>query len=302
MNTGTLIDPSFADTQIMSRLDPLQFDAGEFGQSFSRRPFRISHSLCDNPLFELPRLLELAGQLPENHIEYNAGKLPLTVDQSLTPANGLSVEETVRRIEECESWMVIKWVHHDPAYAELLDACLRQIRPLTEQITPGMRQPQAYIFLTSPGSVTPYHIDPEHNFLLQIRGSKKVHMFDGSDSRVLSDRDFERFYSEKTRNLEFREEFRDHGWEFNLQSGQGLHFPVTFPHYVENGPEVSVSFSITFRTPDLERRRMVYQCNHRLRRMGLKPGGWGRSALADQLKYQAVRVTSKLGRMLGRGD
>ena len=94
---------------------------------------------------------QVAKDLPENHIEYNAGALPLTVEQALTPRNGLSAEETIRRIETCKSWMVLKWVHHDPEYNELLQSCLDQIRPLTEAIAPGMRFAQAYIFLTSPG-------------------------------------------------------------------------------------------------------------------------------------------------------
>lgn len=300
--TEALPGDPMADTAILHGGELLRYDETEFRTNFSRQPFCIEHTLCDHPLFELPRLLELARSLPENHIEYNAGQLPLTVDQSLTPVNGLSVEETVRRIAECESWMVIKWVHHDPAYAELLDSCLNQIRPLTEDITPGMRQPQAYIFLTSPGSVTPYHIDPEHNFLLQIRGSKRVRQFDGNNPKVLSEQDFERFYGEQVRNLEFDESLLEHSWDFDLQPGLGLHFPVTFPHYVENGPDVSVSFSITFRTPDLAHRRMVYQFNHRLRRLGLKPRARGQSPAIDRLKYQCVRAASRLSRMLHRGD
>jgi hypothetical protein len=47
---------------------------------------------------------------------------------------------------------------------------------------------------------------------------------------------------------------------------------------------------------------MVYQFNRRLRRLGLAPRGYGRSTPADQLKYQTVRVTSKPGRMLHRGE
>ena len=31
---------------------------------------------------------------------------------------------------------------------------------------------EAFIFISSPNTVTPYHMDPEYNFLLQIRGTK----------------------------------------------------------------------------------------------------------------------------------
>src|SRR4051794_13037647 len=88
----------------------LEIDAAEFRDCFDRRPFLIRHRLCDHPLFALPRLLELARALPEANVEYNAGQLPINCDPQLTPRNGLTIEETVRRIAECKSWMVLKYV------------------------------------------------------------------------------------------------------------------------------------------------------------------------------------------------
>lgn len=272
----------------------LELDAAEFAQHFNRRPFVIGHRLREHPLFDLDRLVRLAQTLPETHIEYNAGNLPVNQDQALTPRNGLSPQETVRRIRDCQSWMVLKWVETDPEYRALLEECLEEVRPHTEPIAPGMRSPQAFVFVTSPGSVTPYHMDPEHNFLLQIRGSKRVRLFDGRDPSILSIEELETFYARQIRNMTLRDENHDRCWTFDLQPGQGLHFPVTFPHWVQNGPEVSISFSITFRTPDLDRRRMVHQFNHRLRQWGVHPVPYGRSAVADAAKYQAVRAWTRL--------
>ena len=157
-----------------------------------------------------------------------------------------------------------------------------------------MSQPQGFIFLTSPGSVTPYHIDPEHNFLLQVRGSKTIRMFDGADPTILSHEELERFYGAKQRNMTLRDENRDRCWVFNLDPGLGLHFPVTFPHWVQNGDDVSISFSITFRTPDLDRRRAVYSFNHQARKLGLKPTPYGCRPKLDNCKYQAMRVLGKM--------
>lgn len=272
----------------------LDIDPVEFARSFDRRPFLIEHRLCDHPLFDLERLLQLAKDLPESHIEYNAGTLPVNQDQSRTPRNGLSPEETVQRIRECKSWMVLKWVETDPDYQALLEECLGEVRPHSEPIAPGMRQPQAFIFLTSPGSVTPYHIDPEHNFLLQVRGSKIVRQFDGSDPTILTHQELEEFYALRKRNMVLKDENRERCWTFDLQPGQGLHFPVTYPHWVQNGDDVSISFSITFRTPDLDRRRATYQFNHGLRQWGMTPTPYGRSTNLDEAKYQVVRAWNKV--------
>jgi hypothetical protein len=78
----------------------------------------------------------------------------------------------------------------------------------------------------------------------------------------------------------------------------GLHFPFTFPHWVQNGPSVSISFSITFRTPDLERRAMVYNVNAWLRRWGLRPTPPGQSRWRDALKHIALRMGRRTRRLL----
>lgn len=271
------------------------FDSHEFATCFNQRPFKVAHQLASHPLFELDRLLELARKLPEDLIEYNAGNLPINQDPDKTPRNGLSVTETIERIQTCKSWMVLKQVEHDPAYREVLEACLTEVRPFSEAIAPGMRNAQAFIFITSPGSITPYHIDPEHNFLLQVRGSKVIHLFDGRNRELLSDLNLERFYGGRVRNMTLPDQFKDSSWVNEITPGEGLHFPVTYPHYVQNGPEVSISFSITFRTPDLDRRQAVYAMNSRLRQWGLKPTSPGKHKSVDSLKYFVARVLRKLG-------
>ncbi|HWL08069.1 MAG TPA: cupin domain-containing protein [Planctomicrobium sp.] len=279
----------------------LQIHPVEFEENFSRQPFLIGHDLCRHPLFQIDRLLQLSQRLPESCIEYNAGNIPVSIDHTLTPRNGLTPDETIRRIAECKSWLVLKYVERDPEYAQLLEACLKEIRPYSEPITPGMTQPQAFIFITSPGSVTPYHIDPEHNFLLQIQGTKEVSMLNGNDRTIVTDVDLENFYSDRGRNLNMKPEFEESGWKFQLQPGQGLHFPVTFPHWVRNGEEVSISFSITFRTPDLDRRRALYQANADIRAKGQTPLPIGQNRLRDNFIYFQRRLRRKLNSLFGRG-
>ncbi len=287
-----------AKPQVPSTL--LKFSPVEFEQKFSQEPFLIEHSLCDHPLFKMERILELVKTLPESCIEYNAGKIPISIELDQTPRNGLSPEETIRRIEQCQSWIVLKYVEKDPEFKALLDQCLAELRPYTEAIAPGMTQAQAFVFVTSPGSVTPYHIDPEHNFLLQIRGSKEVHQLDGRDRAIVSEQELERFYTDKGRNLKLSPDNELAGWTFDLQAGHGLHFPVTFPHWVKNGAAVSVSFSITFRTPDLDRRRANYQINAGLRERGYSPWPVGKSSLRDAVMYNGFRVLRKLSSLFGK--
>lgn len=290
----TLLAPETASKASTTNRSLLEWDSAEFDRCFNRQPFLIRHKLRENPLFNVERLLQLAQDLPESDIEYNAGSLPINQDPNLTPRNGLSVADTVRRIKECKSWMVLKHVENDPAYGKVLDDCLAEVRTQSEAIAPGMMSAHAYIFLTSPGSITPYHMDPEHNFLLQVHGSKIVHMFDGNDPSIVSQEEFERFYGGRVRNMKLADENRSKSWVFDLQPGYGLHFPVTYPHFVQNCDEVSVSLSITFRTPDLDRRLGLHSINWSFRQRGWKPAPVGKHPLLDEAKYQYYRVARKL--------
>lgn len=279
----------------------LDIDAETFRASFNRKPFLVRHHLADNRLFALPRLIELSRRLPKEDVEYNAGDIPVNQDPMLTPRTGLSIQETIRRIEDCRSWLVLKNVERDAEYNALLNCCLDQIETLFDSKTTGMCNRQGFIFISSPSSVTPYHMDPEHNFLLQIRGKKYVNIFDGADRSVLSEQELERYLAGAHRNLIFKDEYQQKASVFELTPGQGLHFPVTAPHWVKNGDEVSISFSITFHTPASERRKVVYEVNNRLRGKGINPLPFGRSFLRDSAKFYAFRALRRGKRFIGRG-
>jgi hypothetical protein len=276
----------------------LELESDTFRAQFPRRPFLVRHHLADHPLFAISRLLELSKALPESCVEYNEGNIPVNMGYQASPRTGLSVEETIRRIREAHSWMVLKYVEKDPDYRALLDECLDQVRDLSEPLVPGMRQREGFIFLSSPNSTTPLHVDPEHNFLLQIQGRKFVSQFDPQDTAVITEADIERGLYGKIRNLAYNEAIQARGQVFELTPGLGLHFPVAAPHWVKNGEEVSISFSITFRSASTDRSEAVRLFNAGLRKRGFHPNPLGRSPIMDTAKYQAYRVQRRLQRLL----
>ena len=66
--------------------------------------------------------------------------------------------------------MVLKNVDQDPAYKALLEETLGELAGVIEPVSGEMLCKVGFIFVSSPGAVTPFHLDPEHNVLLQIRG------------------------------------------------------------------------------------------------------------------------------------
>lgn len=279
---------------------PLRFDTAQMQSKFDKQPFLIAHDLADDPLFDLSRLIELSVALPQESVEYNAGDLPVNQPPALTPRTGLSIDETLRNIERCRSWMVLKSVEQDERYRRVLDDCLDQIESSIEPVCPGMVARTAFIFISSPGAVTPYHVDFEHNFLLQIRGRKAMTVFDPQDRLLLSEIDRERAVNGAPRNLLYRDEFAARGRAFDLAPGTGVHVPLSSPHWVKVGDAVSVSFSITFHSTASARTIGTHKANALLRRTGLTPRQVGESSINDTLKYTAHRVARRLATAANR--
>jgi len=279
----------------------LDIDEGKFSRAFPDRSFSVSHNLTGSPLFQLSRLVELSKQLPESCIEYNLGDLSVSQDPDQTPMNQLSVEDTIKQIESCQSWMVLKYVEQDPVYRELLEACLSEVDLYSKSRVGSMEKPEAFIFITSPGSITPFHFDPEHNFLLQIRGDKTMHTFDRLDRDLVPETSIERFYNKDAtpRNLEFHEADQKKAITYNLKPGDGVFVPQNAPHWVKNEDEVSISFSITFRSDQSERLSRLYYINSQLRKFGMSPKPVMASPMRDMFKDNTFRIIRRLKSVVG---
>lgn len=276
----------------------LNYDSSALADHFGKRPFRLLHGLAEHPLFQIERLIELSKTLPAERVEWNAGTVPVVIDPSDTPANGLTAEETIRRIAECGSWLVLKHVQLDAEYQDLLLGCIADLEPRLADLRHRPFRPQAFIFVSSPGAVTPFHIDPENNFLVQVRGEKTMFTLDRADREFLSDEDRERFAAGGHRNLRANEDTLALADRFELGPGDALHVPLHTPHYVKNGPDVSISFSVTFQTRDSDAEHGVLWCNHKLRRLGLSPRPFGRSRSMDRLKHGVFGGLRRLKRLL----
>jgi hypothetical protein len=142
--------------------------------------------------------------------------------------------------------------------------------------------------------VTPYHFDPEHNILLQLVGTKVMTQFPAGDARYAPDQTHEAYHTGGHRNLVWREELADGGTEWTLSPGQGLFVPVMAPHFVKNGPSVSISLSITWRSDWSFAEADARAFNHVLRKVGLRPKAPGRFPTQNKAKAIAWRALRKL--------
>lgn len=252
-------------------------DRQTFRDNFNRRSFAVTHSLASHPLFQIPRLLELAKSLASNPTDVllSAGDAKVGQRQDSVSKFGFidstSAEDILQQIETANAWVLIKRAEVDPEYQAIQQACMAEIEDsIGVDLKPLIYRQHALIFITSPNRVTPYHIDRECNFLLQIHGSKEIHLFDKSDRSVLTEQEIERFWDADSHSATYKPEYEDRATVFDLAPGTGVHIPVNAPHWVKNSAEVSVSLSIVFHFHN-HLLGDIYRMNHYLRKLGIGP-------------------------------
>ncbi|WP_420606073.1 transcriptional regulator [Novosphingopyxis sp.] len=266
-----------------------------FAQNYPEAPHRLTHHLRAHELLTLEAIAELGEALPPKSVEYNPGDLPVGIDAAAVPGNGLSIGETIRTIDVCQSWAVLKNIEQMADYETMLLELLGELKPTIETKTGRMLRPQGFIFVSSPGSMTPYHFDPEHNILLQLRGTKTMTQFPAGDARFAPPSSHEAYHSGHQRNLAWRDEFLGSGLSTDLAPGQAVFVPVMAPHFVRNGPEPSISLSITWRSDWSFAEADAHGFNRLLRRAGLNPSAPGRFPASNKGKAYAYRALRKLG-------
>ncbi len=260
----------------------------------------IPHALAEHALLTPEALVALSRRMRPVDVEYNLGHLPVGLDPALTPANGLSPEETIRSIADNGSWMVLKFIEQDPAYRALLFDLLAELEAVVSPRTGAMLKREGFIFLSSPGATTPFHFDPEHNILLQIAGSKCMTIFPADDPAIAPGAEHERFHGGGHRNLPWRDELAEAGRPFDLIPGRGVYVPVKAPHWVRNGPDVSISLSITWRSEWSYDEEYAHGFNRLLRGAGLAPAMPRRFPAQNRLKSLGYRAARRLGLGSGR--
>lgn len=265
-----------------------------FAENYPETPHRLSHGLKDHRLLTLDALAELAGTMLDSSIEFNRGDLPIGVDGK-PGATGMTIQDTIRHIATSNSWAVLKNIEQVPAYDALLTSLLSEIQPQIEAKTGAMLRPQGFIFISSPQAVTPYHFDPEHNILLQLKGSKVMTQFPAGNSTFAPDTVHESYHSGGARELTWHEAFAAQGKEIAIAAGEAVFVPVMAPHFVRNGPTSSISLSITWRSDWSFEEADARGLNRLLRKTGVSPKPPARWPGSNARKAYAYRALRKLG-------
>lgn len=273
----------------------IDFDMADFD------PWRICavrHHLSGHRLLQPDALVALGERLEargsiRSHTNNAKPGTPFNSAQELFP-NPKSAAETLRAIRDARAWTSLLNVQIDPTYRELVGEVLESVRPRVEAVDPGMCHRGGWIFVTSPNTVTPFHFDKEHNFILQIHGRKRIYVWDHRDTVVASEHARDLFHLSHERYLlRWRDEFRARARIFELEPGQGAYMPSTSPHMVENGDEPSITASFTYYTDATRRNALLHKAHALMRRVRITPPAVAHDSAFDKATHAVASMLSK---------
>ena len=272
------------------------FDQSDIAEKHDQEPFGFQHNLSDHPLMQLPELVKLVAQLDRDKIEFNRSDVGLNMADAALPHTNLSPEKVVEQIQACQSWMVIKDPRSVPAYQTLVNDALREIARKVGMEFRDMHDIRAFIFVSSPNSTTPFHIDGELNFFAQCHGTKTFAVFDNRDHAMVSVEDEEHDLA-RTRYRPYDRAFEKKATYFELSPGGGCYIPMLWPHWLKTGSDTySISMAITYKTHEAMRVNKINLINPVVRKLGITPTPPGVHLWWDEVRF---RFTQSLELLLG---
>ncbi len=257
----------------------------------------IRHSLGSHPLLQLPRLRQLAESfVGTSHLNFvlpnrkkNSAFYTLSEAEAKT-----DIHSVFDQLESPGTWVGIYFAEADPDYRELITSVLDSMKPMIEPRDPGMHGYGLFFFIAAPPTVTPFHIDRENNFNIQILGRNRLRIWPADDREAVPDEAVEEFFvNGSLGKLRLREELEPRAVDLEIGPGEGVYFPTPAGHFVTTedkgwakpGDGVSVSMALTYFTAATRRRAHAHLLNQSMRqRFSVQPRSPGTSGWVDALK------------------
>lgn len=268
--------------------------------AFDRTPFKLHHQLLDHAALSLENLAAVLPRLPQSHVYYSQGLMHNGDDFEgifRRRRRDISLAQTIENIRTADAYIMVRAPELDPSFAPLHQALREDVEKLMAVRGVGGRaiDAQLYLFIASPNSITPFHIDRYSTLLLQFRGSKDVTVFAPWDERVVSPSNQEAYVTYKNTRLPWSPEIDALGTRFRFEPGEALHIPFAAGHHVRNGgDDISISMSIIFNTDESMVWRQALAFNHAARRLGFTPAPVGQGAWRDRTKSKLWQAKTRL--------
>src|SRR5499425_326255 len=133
-----------------------------FDDAFPGRSAGFTHNLYLDDRLTLAAVADLADRLPRESVIADTAAQPLLVPQGGPPRGALQRPgDVIRDLHNANAWLTLLNVEDDPGMAEIMNSQLDQLESgmITKQGSKRgrMHRRVAFVFVSSPNSVTPVH-------------------------------------------------------------------------------------------------------------------------------------------------
>lgn len=235
---------------------------------YPARNGRFRHQMDADPRFDYDILAAIAEQADPNLVECRSFNAKAEFQQIAPEV--LAPGDAIRTLASSQHWVMLRDVQHMPQFSAIIAEVMRGVTAPVSEATGAPERLRAFLFISSPGMLTPLHFDPEYNILFQISGRKRFAVYP-SQEPYLSDVAQENYSVDGNNLLAWRSEFAAAVEPHILGPGDALYVPFKSPHWVRVGDEPSVSLSITWTSKPRLQQDAAWRFNAWLRKHGLDP-------------------------------
>lgn len=241
----------------------------EHGRLWGRVPLKLRHNLADDALFSDEALARLIERYPREHYQLMQPASEPNASSRDGDVTGVAGEAVLAAIAKGRMWINLRKVGEvDARYGALTDRIFAEIAAGVPGFTTLSRS--IGILVSSPRSRTHYHADLPGQALWQIRGRKRLYLYQPAEPFV-SREQIERITVSRSEFIRFESWYDDHAQVVDLLPGDMIHWPLNAPHRVDNEDCLNVSMTMEFFTPEIRRRHIVNRANGILRMMNVAP-------------------------------
>jgi hypothetical protein len=265
----------------------------QLAERYPREPGRLRHHLAGEPLLGYAALAEAARALPRQHVErrvHDAADAEAfrMIEDDAHPADAIAAGGAA------SAWIMLRYIEQLPEYRALLERLLAELAPMIGPATGPVFDIKGFVFISAPGTHTPFHFDAEYNILFQIAGDKVFAAYPSAPPFLdLSRR--EAYHRAGENMLEWRAEYAAAGDKHLLAPGDALFVPYAAPHWVQAGDAPSISLSVTWQSRKSRAVADALSLNPLLRRIGLPAYDPSASSGAPWLRAAASRAGQRIG-------
>ena len=257
----------------------------EHADKFGKEPILLAHTLHQNPLLSedsLAQIIDVYKQRDHRHLLAHMGPVGSPKESWKQFRIGkMTGRQLIERIRHERLWISLHDTNHVSAdFQRLLDSVFGEMHDNVPGCPPTFQRTCA-VLISSPGAQVFYHFDISGQTLWQIQGTKTVRLYPCREPFLTQERiDMvsafrESFHDESTQP--WRPEFDRHAIDFRgdgdltLYPGEMVYWPLNMPHRIENGDQMSISFTTEFYTKEIKRHMRASVANGVLRTFGRTP-------------------------------